>query len=105
MQTSEVPCACFLCLFLGSFSSVCFILFQGVTVWFIRIYDYPIEIYLFSKKRQEESGLDLDERVCGKKLRGVEGGETVIRIYYVGGKTIFNKRGTKKVVSLAESTD
>lgn len=72
-----------MCLFLGTFPSIYFILSQGVTFWFIRFYDYPIETYLFSNERKKGSRVDTDERGCGKELGGIQGGEIVIRIYYV----------------------
>lgn len=40
----------------------------------------------------DRKGVDLDGRAGGKKLGGVEGGSTIIRIYYVRKMTIFNKR-------------
>ena len=40
--------------------------------------------------------MDLDGRGDGEELEGVEGGETVIKIYYGRKKTTFNKRKKEK---------
>lgn len=37
-------------------------------------------------------GMNQKEMRCGEELRGEGRGETEIRIYYVRGKSIFNKR-------------
>jgi hypothetical protein len=45
--------------------------------------------------------VDPDGKGDGKEPRGVEGGETVIRIYssYVRKKSIFNKRGKRSLTA------
>jgi len=45
-------------------------------------YYYPIDVCSFSNERQKR-GVDLDRRGNGEELGGIQGGETVIRIYYV----------------------
>ena len=45
---------------------------------------------------RDRKGVDLDGRRGGEELGGVEGGETIIRIYYVRKKSIFNKRKIEK---------
>jgi hypothetical protein len=49
---------------------------------------------------RDRKGVDLDRRRGRKELGGVEGGETLIRIYYVRKQSISNKRGRAKRKSL-----
>ena len=53
---------------------------------------------------RDRKGVDLDAReVGGKEPGGVEGGETVIRIYYVRKKNLFSIKGKKETFSLSFS--
>lgn len=67
----------FLCLY---FLFDCFVIFQFVCFWFILFlfYYHSSDAYLFSKERK---GTDADGREDGEELGGIEGRETVIRIY------------------------
>lgn len=40
--------------------------------------------------------MDLDGKGDGKKLEGIEGGETVIKIYHVRKESTFNEREDNK---------
>jgi hypothetical protein len=63
----------------GLFSSV--LCSSNVLVFVSSVFFYtPLEACLFS------------ERGSGEELRGVEGGKTIIKIYYMRKKSIFNKR-------------
>jgi len=44
--------------------------------------------------------VDAEERECGEKSRGVEGGETIIRIYCLGNESIFNEGKRESSLSL-----
>lgn len=46
---------------------------------------------------RDKKGMDV--KGAGKELRGREGGETVIRIYYVK-KSLLQQRGSKKTIKL-----
>lgn len=43
---------------------------------------------------RDRNGVDVDRRGDGEKQGGVEGGESIIRVYYMRG-VIFNKSGGK----------
>lgn len=48
---------------------------------------------------RDRKGVDWDGRGGGEGLGGVEGGETIIRIYYVRNESIFNEgEGVKKEI-------
>lgn len=41
---------------------------------------------------RDRKGVDTDGRGCVEELGGVEGGETIFRLYCVRKKSMFNKR-------------
>jgi hypothetical protein len=45
--------------------------------------NYPLETCLFSNDWKSGGGLDPDRRGGGEELGGIEGGESVISIYYI----------------------
>lgn len=53
---------------------------------------------------RDRKGVDLDGRGGGEEL-GEEGRETIVRIYYMREKSIFNKRAKKKNSKLPFITD
>jgi hypothetical protein len=58
------------------------------------IFYYPIEVFSFSNERQKR--VDPDGRGSGEELGGVEGKESVIRIYYVRNKSFQSKNKKTK---------
>lgn len=88
-------CLWFLCLLLGSFLSVglpCLIL-----IWYSSLNFYFIFFYVLFYLREtcsflmrERKGMDSNEREGREQLKGLEGGETIFRIY-MRKESIFNK--------------
>jgi hypothetical protein len=68
-------------------------LFYLIRLYF---YYYLLEASLFSNERQKV--VDLDRRESGEELGGVEGVETVIRIYY--GCAGLNRNGPYRLMCL-----
>lgn len=79
----EIMCLCvhmrFLCIFLWLFFSFSFFcLFSSFCFYFTWFFWYYLNVCFLSSKRK---GKDLDGRKCRKDLRGVVGGENIIRLY------------------------
>lgn len=88
---------CFLNLLLGSSPSVCLFVLSNSDVmvfvlsYYILFYYYPLQAFLFSTERQKGGWIWMGGEV--EKRGGVEGEETVVRMYCVKKKNfILNKR-------------
>lgn len=71
---------CFLCLLLGSFPSICFVLFDSnefFVLFYILFYSHPLEACLFSNESQKGGGSGWEG--SGEEWKGVE--RMIIRIH------------------------
>ena len=78
---------------LGLFSFCCFVLSNSDTLGFVLPYFILLSLLFFFFPMRDRNEVDPEGRGGWKKLRGVEGGESIIRIDCMR-KTILNKRGT-----------
>lgn len=80
-------------------TSVRLLLFYPIVFYFVIFYYCLLEADCFLVR--DRKGVDLDGRGYGEELGEAEGGETVIRVYYVKKKqSIFNIRVKKEKTCL-----
>ena len=74
-----------------SYSSYYVYIYSFIFLHFILLYLLVLFLEVCYFLMKDRKGVDLDGRGGGEELGGVEGGEIIIKIYYIRTKSIFSK--------------